>query len=107
MRQTGIFLSLGLNPDPEDIKQLQIALKPWGYDGDIDGQPNIAMLDAIDRQATARGVDLDSEVQNLFPPARYTQVLPESVQQDIILTTAQERLAGSPVAARHRGHRVA
>lgn len=107
MRETGIFLSLGLNPEPEDIKRLQLELQPWGYLGDVDGLPNIEMLAAIDRQATARGVDVDSEVQNLFPPARYTEVLPESIQHDIILTTAQERLATSAAPVRHRGHRIA
>lgn len=100
MRQTGIFLSLGLNPDPSDIMKLQTQLqKDWGYDGDIDGIPNSAMLEAIDRMATSQGVDVESEVQNLFPKPRYEEVLPSSVQREIVLSSAKKTL--------ERGHKVA
>ena len=107
MRQTGIFFALGLNPDPADIAKLQTKLKAeWGYEGEIDGHPNSEMLEAIDRMAEARGVDVDAEVLAQLPVSRSAEVLPEALRQELVISQAQEHLTEAR-STRHRGHRVA
>ena len=107
MRQTGIFLSLGMNPDPEEISLLQMKLKrDWGYQGEIDGHPNTQMLEAIERMATARGIDVESEAMSLFPRSRSAEVLPAEIHKEIVLSAAQAHLEGAQTG-RNRGHRIA
>lgn len=107
LRQTGIFFALGLNPDPEYIAKLQTKLRDeWGYEGEIDGHPNSEMLEAIDRMAEARGVNVDAEVLAKLPVSRSAAVLPEELRQELVIPQAQEHLARARPAF-HRGRRVA
>ena len=108
MRQTGIFLSLGLNPRPSDITKLQEELKRnWGYTGEIDGHLNGEVLDAIDRMATARGVDVEAEASRLFAPSRSDGVLPAELRKDIVLQKAEDRLNTARKLTGHGGHKIA
>jgi hypothetical protein len=104
MRQTGIFFSLGLNPMPDDIERLQSNLAAhWGYEGPIDGHPNTEMLEAIDRQASAAGIDVDEEVQRLVLTPRSPD---EQPSEEKLLSQAQERLIAARSVVRIPSHKI-
>ncbi len=108
MRQTGIFLSLGMNPLPADIEALQTQLKKhWGYQGEIDGILNAEMLEAIDRMAQARGVDVEAEAIKIFTPTSSQGVLPDEMHRDLVMRQAKDRLDSARKSTGHGGQLTA
>ncbi len=101
LKETGVFLRTVADLNKEDILRLQIRLHHVGaYDGPLDGTLNTGIIEAIVNTAEERGIDLEAEALDMFEKPRYRNVMPISLQQEITVQTAHERLRAAE-ARRH------